>query len=374
MKHEEYNYWLANVKNIGPCKIEALNHYFGSSEEIFHTSRENLMNLREKEENAYTRLTLEDIDSLIASRNINNIQESYAKLEKEGIYFVSKEDEAYPEKLKHIYASPFALYVKGHLPIPDGKALAIVGARECSPYGIEMARYLAGAVAKKGIGVISGLARGVDTYAHEGCLQTGGLTYAVLGCGIDICYPKENRKLYQEIQKTGGIISEYPPGVQPFSCNFPMRNRIISGLCDGILVIEAKEKSGSLITADMGLEQGKDIFALPGKVTDRLSVGCNNLLKMGAKLVTTPKDILEELLSDYQENSNLAKKNNNMLESTGKIVYACLSLEPKHIEEIALSSKLPMDLLMEQLVIMELSGMVRQTMKNYYIRQDEDRT
>lgn len=374
MKHEEYNYWLANIKNIGPRKIEMLLNYFGSAEEIYNASEEVLNKIREKAQGDNqcipVRITQEDVNSILNSKSPYKIQENYAKLYLNSIYFVSKEDESYPEKLKTIYDAPFALYVKGQLPEPGMKTLAIVGARECSPYGKEMAKYLAGAVAKNKIAVISGLARGIDCYAHEGALCSGGVTYAVLGSGIDLCYPKENMNLYCEIQKEGGIISEYPPGTQPLSYNFPMRNRIISGLSDAILVIEAKVKSGSLITVDFGLEQGKDIFAVPGRLTDRLSEGCNNLIKMGAKLVTTPKDILEEFIPNFEEGQAFMKKNNNLLESVGKIVYSCLSLEPKHLELIALESKLPMDLLMEQLVLMELSGMVRQTMKNYYVIQE----
>lgn len=375
MIHEEYNYWLANIKNIGPRKIEMLLKYFGSAEEIYNASGEILNKIREnsKEDIEYIRVrfTSEDVASILNSRCPGKIEENYAKLHKNSIYFVSKEDESYPEKLKNIYDAPFALYVKGKVPGPGVKTLAIVGARECSPYGKEMAKYLAGAVAQKEIAVISGLARGIDCYAHEGALCAGGVTYAVLGSGIDICYPKENMNLYCEIQKEGGIISEYPPGVQPLSSNFPMRNRIISGLCDAILVIEAKVKSGSLITVDFGLEQGKDIFALPGRATDRFSEGCNNLIKMGAKLVTNPKDILDELIPDFEDAPALLKKNNKLLESAGKIVYSCLSLEPKHLEIIALESKLPMDLLMEQLLLLELNGMVRQTMKNYFVIQNQ---
>jgi DNA processing protein len=369
MKNEELNYWLSNIKNIGIKKIEMLLQVFGSAEGVFHASRRELEKF--KEDYAFElRMSDVDVEAIIYSRNLEKIQLDYAKLKKNGIYFVSKEDERYPGKLKHIYGAPYALYVKGKLPREDEKVLAVVGARECSPYGKEMAKYLAAAVAKEGIAIVSGLARGIDSYAHEGALISGGVTYGIMGCGIDICYPKENINLYMEMQKEGGILSEYAPGIQPFAGNFPMRNRIISGLCDGILVIEAKEKSGSLITVDMGLEQGKEIYTLPGRVTDRLSTGCNNLIKMGAKLVTNPKDILEDFLPNYEQTMDELKKNNKLLESNGKIVYASLCLEPKHIEEIAIQTGLSMDLLMEQLLLLELRGFARQTMKNYYVAQD----
>lgn len=369
MTREEYNYWLANIHNIGNRKIEGLLQYFGCVEEIFKASKDDLMNfiLAYSEE---IRFRKTDMDDICNSRDEEKVHNNYAKLIKNGIYFVAKGDEHYPGKLRNIYDAPFALYVRGRLPRDDEKILAVVGARECSPYGREMARYIASKIAKEGISIVSGMARGVDSYAHEGALLCDGKTYGVMGCGIDICYPKENINLYLELQKNGGIISEYAPGVKPLSGNFPMRNRIISGLCDGILVIEAREKSGSLITVDMGLEQGKDIYALPGRVTDKLSCGCNNLVKMGAKLVTTPEDILEDLIPNYEQTKDEMKKNNLILETNGKIVYACLSLQPMHIEEIAIQSGLSMDLLTEQLLLLELRGMIKQTSMNYYIARD----
>ncbi len=370
MLKEEYNFWLGNINNIGIKKIELLLQVFGSAEEIYFSSREEIETFQGECCPAGMRFSDADVESLCNSRDPEKIHERYTKLEKNGIYFVSKEDERYPKKLRNIYNAPFGLYVKGRLPKEDESLLAIVGARDCTPYGKEMAKYLSGAIAKEGISIISGLARGIDTHAHEGALVNEGLTYGVMGCGIDICYPKENINLYMEMQRNGGIISEYAPGIQPIAGNFPMRNRIISGLCDRILVIEAREKSGSLITVDMGLEHGKDIYALPGKATDRLSDGCNNLIKMGAKLVTTPADILEDFIPNYKQTMQDLKKNNKLLETKGKIVYASLCLEPKHIEEIAIQTGFSMDILMEQLLLLELRGFVKQTMKNFYIAQD----
>jgi DNA protecting protein DprA len=366
---QEYNYWLANINNIGIKKIDRLLQAFGNVEEIYHASSEAIMKFQERFPSS-VQFSKEDAEKLIKSRNPEMIQQNYAKLASEGIYFVSKEDNDYPAKLRNLYDAPFALYRKGKFPEDGQKVLAIVGARECSEYGLEMAKFFAAQVAKEGIGVISGLARGIDTYAHLGALYSNGNTYGVLGSGIDVCYPKENKKIYMQIQKEGGIISEYAPGTQPFAANFPMRNRIISGLSDGILVIEAREKSGSLITVDMGLDQGKDIYAIPGKVTDRLSGGCNNLIKMGAKLVTSPKDILEDLIPNYESPSEELKKNNKFLETDGKIVYACLSFEPMYIEEIALRTGMTIDLLTEQLLLLELRGFIKQIRKNYYIVTD----
>jgi DNA processing protein len=368
MEHNIYNYWLSNRKNIGPVKIEALLRVYGCSEEIFHLSKEALACCRERclSEAGQRLLTEEDIASLLAERDMEKLKKEYHGLAEKGIRFITREDEEYPDQLRAIYAAPFSIYVKGSLPGKGSKCLSIVGARDCSQYGREMARYLAGAVAKEGVVVISGLARGIDTYAHQGALKAGGHTYAVLGCGIDTCYPRENIGLYMEMQQNGGILSEYPPGTKPYAGNFPMRNRIISGLSDAILIIEARQKSGSLITVDMGLEQGKDIYALPGRATDPLSEGCNNLLKLGAKPVTSPKDILEDMLPGYREMPVGTKSACRGEEEHTKKIFSCLTSDPKHIEELALLSGLHIDQLMEQLLILELRGQVRQTMKNYY--------
>lgn len=368
MEHKIYNYWLSNRKNIGPIKIEALLRQYGCAEEVFHMSKAALLDCKEHclGEAGQRLFTEEDIASLLTDRDIEKMREEYHGLMEKGIRFITREDGEYPEQLRPIYAAPFSIYVKGSLPAKESKCLSVVGARDCSPYGREMARYLAGAVAKEGIVVISGLARGIDTYSHQGALSAGGFTYAVLGCGIDTCYPRENIGLYMEIQQHGGILSEYAPGTKPFAGNFPMRNRIISGLSDAILIIEARKKSGSLITVDMGLEQGKEIYALPGRATDPLSDGCNNLIKLGAKPVTSPADILEDMLPGYADSSENPASIDRGADENAKKIISCLTSDPRHIEELAILSGLRIDQLMEQLLILELLGLVRQTMKNYY--------
>lgn len=367
MEHSEYGYWLDNLPNIGIKKIERLLDLFMTSEGIFRATEKELSALW-KDGAFGGSFSEKDLETLAQNRNLDQLHYNYTKLIQNGIYFVSREDIEYPEKLLNIYGAPYALYVKGRLPEKGQKLLAVVGARECSPYGKEMAKYLAGAVAKEGIPIISGLARGIDSYAHQGALSLSGVTYGILGCGIDICYPRENISMYMDIQKDGGIISEYAPGIAPIAGNFPMRNRIISGLSDGILIIEAKEKSGSLITVDYGLEQGKEIYALPGRATDRLSEGCNNLIRMGAKLITSPKDILEDLLPQYSDSTEEGKHSVIILNEPQDRICSCLNTDPKHIEEIGYLTRLPMDQLMEQLLVLELRGLIKQTMKNYYCR------
>lgn len=364
MEQIHYRYWLANLYNIGVKKIEQLLEFCGSAEELFHTSVEGLSTL--KRNGAFAGIISDkDIETIVANRDKNRIIDEYLRLISSGVSFVTQDDATYPYKLRNIYGAPYALYLKGRLPGREEKVIAIVGARECSAYGIEMTKYLSGEIAKEGVHIISGLARGIDTYAHQGALCAGGVTSAVMGCGIDICYPRENFNLYMDIQEKGGIISEYPPNTKPLAGNFPMRNRIISGLSDGVLIIEAKEKSGSLITVDYGLEQGKEIYALPGRATDRLSEGCNNLIKQGAKAVTSPKDVLEDLLMGYSDRGGLAIID-NITDSNQRRVYSCLNSDPKHIGEVASLVGLPMEIIMEHLLLLELKGIIKQTIKNYY--------
>ncbi len=366
MEQVHYRYWLANLNNIGIKKIELLLAIYGSAKEVFRASREELY--AHKRDGSFIGLMNDkDLETILTNRDQRKITDNYNRLISSGVTFISREDEAYPDKLRNIYTAPYALYLKGRLPGREDKVIAVVGARECTPYGIEMTKYLAGAIAQEGVHIISGLARGVDAYAHQGALTAGGVTYAVMGCGIDICYPRDNINLYMDMQREGGIISEYGPDIKPLAGNFPMRNRIISGLSDGIVIIEAKEKSGSLITVDYGLDQGKEIYALPGRATDRLSEGCNNLIKLGAKLITSPKDILEDLIPVCL-GKNGQERDIRLTDEHPNAVYSCLNADPKHIEEIAQLAGLPIELILEQLLMLELQGLIRQTIKNYYCK------
>lgn len=209
--------------------------------------------------------------------------------------YIRRTDEEFPEKLRQIKNPPEGIYVRGQLPAEDKPTVAIIGARRCSTYGREMAEWFAGELAAAGVQVVSGMAAGVDGIAQRASLRAGGRSFGVLGCGTDICYPTDNRDLYETLQKCGGILSEYAPGTPPDAFHFPMRNRIISGISDAVLVVEAKERSGTLITVDFALEQGREVFVLPGRITDSLSAGCNRLLRQGAGIALSPKDILEEM-------------------------------------------------------------------------------
>jgi DNA processing protein len=222
------------------------------------------------------------------------------------IQFYSINHSKYPMNLKEIPDPPYGIYVKGKLPMENIPSVAIIGARSCSEYGKYMARAFGIELAAAGIQIISGLARGIDGIGQKAALEAEGATFAILGSGVDICYPEENITLYKNIlsSKQGGIVSEFKPGILPKPSFFPMRNRIISGLADIVLVIEAKEKSGTLITVDMALEQGREVYALPGRATDALSYGCNKLIKQGAGIALSPKDLLSEILFSCGKTSN----------------------------------------------------------------------
>lgn len=367
-EHDIYNYWLCGCCNLNYNKLTGVLEYFKHPGEVFRTSGKALEDMKAKCREKGINITDRDVAAIDSSRNWNVIRKNMQYLNERGIKYITVLDEAYPYKLRHIYDPPVILYCKG-IPFPENKkSIAVIGARNCSPYGREIGRYLAASIAKEGIIVLSGLARGVDSYAHMGALSVGGCTYAVLGCGIDICYPPENINLYMEIQDKGGIISEYGPGIKPLSYHFPMRNRIISALSDGILVVEAGEKSGSLITVDMGLDQGKNIYAVPGRITDKLSMGCNNLIKMGAKAVTSPADVLEDFFEYYSTDESGQHTMKGNLNKEEKTVYEILDMTPKHIEEIAELSNIPISRLMEHLLSLELKDLIRQSTKNYYIK------
>ena len=196
-------------------------------------------------------------------------------LEEKKIRVINKEEKEYPRRLKEIPKPPEKLYILGSLPVERIPSVAVIGARDCSEYGRYVAARLGSVLGRKGIQVISGMARGIDGIAQEAAVDAGGYSYAVLGSGVDVCYPASNKSLYEKLKVTGGILSEYPPGTSAIARNFPARNRIVSGLADAIIVVEAREKSGTLITVDMALEQGREVYAVPGRITDSLSVGCN---------------------------------------------------------------------------------------------------
>ena len=222
-------------------------------------------------------------------------ESEYERLKERGIRLVTLADRGYPGRLREIPDAPYGLFLRGSLPGEQEPTVAVVGARECSRYGSFVAEKLGEILGRNGITVVSGMARGVDGISQQAALNAGGMSCGVLGCGIDICYPKENRRLYDRLPGQGCLISSYPLGTPALARNFPPRNRIVSGLADAVVVVEAREKSGTLITVDMALEQGKEVYAVPGRITDRLSDGCNRLIRQGAVPLLNPEELIQEL-------------------------------------------------------------------------------
>ena len=291
-REQSYAYWLMCAP-IGDSAKSRLLLRFGRPSGVFEASEKALLD---------SNLSIGKKERWIAyikERKEENAKREYGKLQTKGILFYPEYHPFYPVKLRSIPARPFGIFVKGKLPDIRQRSLAIVGARDCSEYGQYVARHFAEKMAQNGVAVISGLARGIDGIAQRAAMEAGGESFGVLGCGADICYPKSNEKLYRMCMERGGILSTYLPGTPPTPNLFPPRNRIISGLSDGILIIEAREKSGTIITADLALEQGKDVFVIPGRVTDRLSDGCNSLIRQGASLIQSPEQLLEELHIGY---------------------------------------------------------------------------
>ena len=358
-EEKEYLYWLCHVPAIGAVKINKLYEYAGSFKRIY--------NMEGKE---FERAGILNEKEGVSFEEWKPKQEGFKReledLTNRGISFVTPCESAYPKRLLPIYSRPMGIFFKGKLPDEDRPVAAVVGARNCTEYGKEMASYLSGQLAKAGVQIVSGLAYGIDAAGHRGALLAGGDTYGVLGCGINTCYPREHYRLYEQMAVQGGILTEFMPDEPPKQGNFPMRNRIISGISDVILVIEARIKSGSLITADLGLEQGKEIFALPGRVTDPLSEGCNWLISQGAQVLAGPEAVLEYFRLQSGKILRVYEKNKNGLAKNEKMVYSCLDLQPKNLEEIVSLSRLSVSDCMGALLELELGGLIVQTSHQYY--------
>lgn len=288
MENKKYEYWLHQMPEAGNGTIRELLRRYHTPFEVYGAVRRRSKGILE----VLTEARMDEVSEYTRTYDLNR---EYEKLLQKGIRFLTAEDEDYPQRLCKIPSAPYALYVLGQLPPENVPTVAMIGARECSEYGIYVAKNFAKELGAHGIPVISGMARGIDSISQEAALQGGGRTYAVLGCGVDICYPKSSRRLYEQILEQGGILSTFPPGTEPMKRLFPERNRIVSGLADAILVVEARQKSGTFITVDMALEQGREVYAIPGRLTDRLSDGCNLLLQQGALIAVSPQDLLQHL-------------------------------------------------------------------------------
>ena len=342
----KYEYWFAGIRNIPDRTKIKLKEKAGTAEAIYYIEETALRKMQLLKE--------QEIWKLLEAKKKEELDRNYEAMRQKGISVIPWGEKEYPGRLKEIYDPPYALYVKGKLPDNTARAAAIVGARSCTPYGEKYALEYGKKLAECGIQVISGLARGVDGIGQRGALLGGGKTFAVLGSGVDVCYPKNHMGLYLDIlEQEGGILSELPPGTPPLPQHFPRRNRIISALSDIVLVMEARERSGSLITADLALEQGKDVYALPGPVNSSLSQGCNRLIFQGIA---------------YSGECEKSDKNEKMLESPEYMVYSCVGLYPKSVGQLTEETKLRPEEVLKLLVSLELQGYIREISKNYYIK------
>ena len=302
-KDSSFMYWLYSVEGLGKKKIEMLLNICKTANGVYL--------LREDFIDELGFLTKRDKEALKEAKKNMDIQRNYEEMQSKKMKFLTIKDEMYPEKLKCITDAPYGIFVSGSLPDPDLPSVAIIGARQCTEYGRYVAAQLGTALAKANIQVVSGMARGIDSIAQNAAMEAGGHTFGVLGCGVDICYPAECSRLYEKLKERGGLISEYPPGTEPKAQYFPRRNRIISGLSDAVVVVEAREKSGTLITVDMALEQGREVYVVPGRITDPLSVGCNRLVRQGAEIVNDFSDLIQDvqqLHARQWQSKNVQKK------------------------------------------------------------------
>ncbi len=289
----KYWLWLANLPTLNARKRNDLLYRFGTPENLFFADEQELVGPE-----GLTSAERRDI----MSHDLSTAELILEQCESKGIRLLTQQDALYPERLKNIFDPPCVLYYKGKLPSLDEEAaLCVVGSRSASPYGQQAASRLAYGLARAGVVIVSGLARGIDACAHIAALQAGAFTVAVLGCGVDVVYPADNTKLYHDIAATGLLLSEYPPGTRAIGSHFPVRNRLLSGLSLGTLVVEAPAHSGSLITARYALEQGRDVFAVPGNIDSPESRGANALIQAGAQLVCEPSDILKEYAALYPQ-------------------------------------------------------------------------
>jgi DNA processing protein len=352
-------YWLAlnYLPDIGPVAARRLVSAFGSPERVFQMPADELKKaggVGEKRSQGIAAFNQWDL-----------VRKEIDLADKKGVKLVTLHDAGYPEGLRNIHDAPVVLYVKGDLRAADKYAVAMVGSRTSTNYGIQTAERMSHKLASSGLTVVSGMARGIDTAAHKGALKAGGRTLAVLGSGIDVPYPSSNRGLMRAIESSGAVISEFPLGTPPNKENFPRRNRIISALSFGVVVVEAARDSGSLITAAYALDQGREVFAVPGNITSGNSRGTNDLIKKGAKLVESAEEVIEELRPQLKgvlrEDAAVPGKSLPEMTDDEKALYQYLDSEPKHIDTITREKSMTTGKALSLLLNLELKGVIRQT-------------
>ena len=350
MNDKRYWFGFNLIKGIGAVRMQALIQHFGDLELAWRAAPNEL---------AQAGLGLKLIERVVQAREHVNLEKLWAKIEAQGIRILTWEDELYPQRLKEIDQPPPVLYIRGEYLPDDVFAVAVVGTRRVTAYGRQITEELAAYLAANGITVISGLARGVDAIAHQTALKAGGRTLGVLGSGVDRIYPPEHRALAEKMIERGAIISDYAPGTPPDASNFPPRNRIVSGLSLAVVVIEAGETSGALITAEFAAEQGREVFAVPGSILAPQSKGTNKLIQRGALPLLTVEDLMQALDLTRMGEQKAARKIIPADETEARLMNV-LGSEPLHIDEIRNHADLPIEKVSSTLALMELKGMVRQ--------------
>ncbi len=361
---DKKRYWIGFnlVKGIGSTRLQNLLNSFGDIEKAWEATEAQLRDAG---------LGYSLIQTLIKTRNSNQLERTMQLIEKSEINVVTWEDETYPRRLKEINQSPPVLYVHGEILQEDDWSVAIVGTRRISSYGKQVTEQLATELVQNRITIVSGLARGIDSVAHQVSIDKGGRTIAVLGCGVDIIYPPEHRRLAMEIVDHGALVSDYPPGTAPEAINFPPRNRIISGLSKATVVVEAGRKSGALITAAFATEQGREVFAVPGNIYSPNSKGPNQLIADGAQILNNTKALLDSLEIN-QAHAQRATRQSLPADATEAQLYKVLSTEPLHVDEISRLSGLPIEMITANLTLLELKGMARHIGNMHYVAVSED--
>lgn len=346
-----------NLLNLAPQKSEDIVNYLGDSERIFTVSRNDLANI-------YS-LSGKDIDKIIKNRDCHSLDKELECIARENVTVIDYNDENYPSLLNEISHKPLVLYAKGDVSILNKFLFAIVGTRIPTAYGISMAEEFSYKLASIGLIIVSGLARGIDTVAHKYAIKNGK-TVAVLGSGLANIYPKENRDLAYKICDLGGaVISEFPVTTPPLKENFPKRNRIVSGLAKGVLIVEAAIKSGALITARYALEQNREVFAIPGQANSPLSQGTNCLIKQGAKLVESLSDILEELNITFEEKN---QKEGFNLDKHEKTVLSLVSSEGVYLEDLMQRGDIEQAVINKTLLNLQLKGILKEAKPSFFIK------
>lgn len=372
MEERVYDYWVATLQDGYIGKLIDIADAAGGAAALYE--------MGEKELRAACQIS-EKLAAYICGKrkDIGLLEEEYCKLGAKGISYVNHTDEEFPPKLRNIASPPYGLFVKGQLPSDLTGTVAVIGARECSEYGRLMAEYFADRLAKCGVQIISGMAWGIDGIAQSAALDAGGKSYAVLGCGVDITYPVKNRRLYERLCENGnGVISEYAPGTRAESRRFPPRNRIISGLSDVLLVVEARAKSGTLITVDMAIDQGRTVMVIPGRLTDSLSAGCLKLLYQGALPATSVETVMEQLrlkgqkcfvkTACHEGKGNIEELKIHGIPAELAGIVNVLALDPKSAEQIASEANIRLPDVLKMLTRLELEGITKEISPGYFVR------